>query len=331
MSAAAGLLVRAPHLAVTWQEDRPMLVDAATGNVFAVSAPVLEALRVAGEPAEPDRLAAAAGVDRSLVDGLAAARLLLPPGGLPAPDHWSTPELMVQRMAGGGGMRPDLDPDAMPPMRKGSWSPRVISLPDGPAVPGAPLDAVLAARRSRRRFAPGELGLAELGSLLRGAAGVQGSLPEDGVSFRPHPSGGGRHPLELTVVAYRVGGLEPGAYWFDAFDPALHELDPDPELLAQLPVELGSSLGLPRRCDAPAVLLVTAVFARTMWKYEGIGLGLVYRDTGCLLQTLHLVATALGLAATPAHLRREADFARWLGLDPMQESLTGCLAVGLPA
>ena len=286
-------------------------------------------LDAAGRADSPDGLAERAEVGRAVIDSLAAAGIVVPADELPAADHWSTHELIVQRTAGGGRARAGLDLTAMPPMRKGSWSGRVIELP-APAPPALGLAEALARRRSQRRFAAGPLELAELGSLLAGAAGVQSAEPADGVSFRPHASGGGRHPLEITVIAERVRGLERGVYWFDAFDRTLHERDVDLGRLDEVAAQLGGSLGLDHPCDAPAILLVTAVFARTLWKYEGLGLGLVYRDTGCLLQTLHLVTTGLGLAGSPAQLRGELVFSRWLGLDPNEEGLVGCFIAGRP-
>jgi SagB-type dehydrogenase family enzyme len=325
----AGTLLRSPYLALTWSGERLTLADALTGNVFAVSPEVVGVLDHAGSPVTADDLAERAATERSVIDLLAGAGILVPADGAPTPAHWSTHELIVQRLAGGGGARAGLDPAAMPPMRKGSWSATVIGLPD-PVAPALGLAEALARRRSRRSFDAAPLELSELASVLVGAAGVQRADPADGVSYRPHASGGGRHPLEITVIAGRVRGLERGVYWFDAFDRTLHERDVDLEMVDEVAADLGSGLGLDHPCDAPAVLLVMAVFARTLWKYQGIGLGLVYRDTGCLLQTLHLVTTGLGLAGSPAQLRREMELSRWLGLDPNEESLVGCFVLGRP-
>jgi SagB-type dehydrogenase family enzyme len=324
-------VVRSPHLALAWSGEQLLLTDGLTGNVFAVTPPVLRTLGLADRPVEPERLAETAAVSRAVVASLVEAGLLVTPDELRPPDHWSTYELIVQRMAGGGGARAGGDPDAAPPMRKGSWSGSVIGLPRDARLPAADFAAVLLGRRSQRGFAPRPLELADLAAVLVGAAGLQRSIAADGTSLRPHASAGGRHPLEITVVASAVRGLERGVYWFDAFDATLHEQDVDLEVLDELHRELGGSLGLGRPCEPPVVLLVTAVFARTLWKYDGIGLGLVYRDAGCLLQTLHLAATALGLAACPAHLRGELAFSRWLGLDPIEESLVGAFAMGRPA
>lgn len=42
---------------------------------------------------------------------------------------------------------------------------------------------------------------------------------------------------------------------------------------------------------------MAARFARTLWKYEGIGYANLLKDAGALLQTMYLVATAMGLAS----------------------------------
>ena len=76
------------------------------------------------------------------------------------------------------------------------------------------------------------------------------------------------------------------------------------------------------------MLLVTAVFARVMWKYEGIGPGLIDRNVGCLYQTIYLVATALGLGPCAIGAGDEAANASWLGLDPLVESQVGCVLIG---
>src|SRR6185295_9681685 len=49
--------------------------------------------------------------------------------------------------------------------------------------------------------------------------------------------------------------------------------------------------------DPPILIVVAARFARMFWKYEGIGYANVLKDAGGLLQTMYLVATAMGLAA----------------------------------
>jgi SagB-type dehydrogenase family enzyme len=312
--------IRAPHLCVTWNGRQQVLIDGVTGGVYKSSPELIQALERFSEAGEADDSA------RRLVDAG-----LLVPASAPRHESWSTFELVVQRMSGGGGQRARLPFDRMPPSSKPRDSVPAIPLPRPRRMSQARLGSLLRHRRSHREFASGDMPLARLGELLTTAAGVQRSVPMAGVSYRPHPSAGGRHPLEISVGALHVAGLEPHVYRFDPFEGSLHETPADPGRLSRLPDELGQALGSELPVEPAAVLLITAVFARTMWKYEHIGLSLIYKDTGALLQTLHLVAQALGLAGCAVHLRSEAEIATWLGLDPMEESLVATFAVGIPA
>jgi len=322
-------VVRAPHLAVTWGAGGQLLVDGLTGGVYRSSMELLRVLDLAGEPIEPDELEARAGVDGRLIGRLVDAGLLVPDTSR-RHERWSTFELVVQRMSGGGGRRANADHAQMPAARKPSDAPG-IELPAGRRAAAARLASVLRHRRSHREFGAGDLHLAELGEFLVRAAAVERGVPASGVSFRPHPSAGGRHPLEINVVALHVAGLARGVYRFDPFDRTLHELAVDARRLESLPDELGAALDSALPVDPAVVLLVTAVFDRVMWKYEGIGLSLIYKDAGALLQTCYLMAHGLGLAGCAIHLRREAAVATWLGLDPLEESLVTAFALGRPA
>jgi SagB-type dehydrogenase family enzyme len=326
--APSAVVSRPPHLAVTWNGDDLVVVDGLSGRVYKVGEPVVRALDMADQPIERADLAERSGLSERAIGSLVAAGLLLDEPSSQG-SHWSTFELIVQRQSGGGRVRPDLNWDLMPAPRKGSWEGDAVQLP--PCAPGDLSFAdVLSRRRSYREFGSEEMELAALGSLLQGAAGVQRSVPSMGISYRPHPSGGGRHPLETYVVALRVRDLPRRVYWFDPFDATLHPLEVDRTRLETLPDELGQAVDSALPVEPAAVLVVTAVFARTMWKYENVGLALVYKDTGCLLQTLSLTATSLGLAGCPVQLRGELATAAWLGLDPMEESLVGCFLVGMP-
>jgi SagB-type dehydrogenase family enzyme len=305
---------------MVWNGRQQVLIDGLTGGVYKASPELIRALDAFSEPAEADDSA------RSLVDAG-----LLVPASAPRHESWSTFELVVQRMSGGGGRRARQPIDQMPPPRKPPGSDPPIQLPRPRRVNQARLGSVLRHRRSHREFAAGDVPLARLGELLTTAAGVQRSVPMAGVSYRPHASAGGRHPLEITVGALHVTDLGRHVYRFDPFDHCLHRTAVDPRRLDRLPDELGQALDSELPVEPAAVLLITAVFARTMWKYGDIGLSLIYKDAGALLQTLHLVAQALGLAGCPVHLRGETEIATWLGLDPLQESLVACFVVGVPA
>jgi SagB-type dehydrogenase family enzyme len=114
-------------------------------------------------------------------------------------------------------------------------------------------------------------------------------------THRASPSGGARHSLEIFLFARNVDGLNQAAYYYDPFDHQLAFLAPWDDTLETLqerlvirPAMLSSS--------PQASLYITSVVRRVSWKYGAGSLALIYRDLGCLLQTMYLVATDLRLA-----------------------------------
>src|SRR4029077_18396672 len=83
---------------------------------------------------------------------------------------------------------------------------------------------------------------------------------------------------------------------------------------------------------AAALFIMTAVFARTMWKY---GRARAYRvvllETGHLCQTFCLTATRLGLAPFCTAALRDSLIERDLGIDGISESVLYVAGVGLVA
>jgi len=158
-----------------------------------------------------------------------------------------------------------------------------------------PLDDVLASRRSQRSFEP--MTLADLANVLVPAARVQSwwSAP-DGFSAtqRPTPSAGGRHPIDLVVIATTVKDLEPG-FWH--FDPYSCELVEDPAALSRgTAAVIRARAALEGGAEPAAAVFAIAHFERTLSRYPA-GSTLVLRDAGALLATMHLCAGAAGLAS----------------------------------
>jgi SagB-type dehydrogenase family enzyme len=154
---------------------------------------------------------------------------------------------------------------------------------------------VLAARRSQRSFTP--VTLRDLANVLVPAARVQTWWPApDGFTAteRPTPSAGGRHPIDLAIVANSVTELRPGLWHFD---PYTCELVEDAGGAAR------GSAAVTRLCGAlqggaepAAAIFAVAHFERTLNRYPG-GASLVLRDAGALLATMQLCAVARGLAS----------------------------------
>ncbi len=203
---------------------------------------------------------------------------------------------------------------------------RQILLPP-PKVSGE-FPQVLLSRRTWRRFSKRPVELPALATLLGLTWGVQRwfQLPTLGrVALKTAPSGGSLHPIEVYVLARRVRGLPPGLYHYAA---DRHRL----ELLKR-----GAS---PRQISdymagqwwygpASAIMLMTAVFGRTQWKYRTPrAYRTVLTETGHLCQTFCLVATWLGLAPFCSLALADSRIEQDLGLNGVEESVLYVAGVG---
>ena len=189
----------------------------------------------------------------------------------------------------------------------------------------------LHARRTHREFASGKVSLENVSKLLQTTWGVQGYFHAEVVGRLPYktsPSGGARHPGEVYLMALRVEGLERGIYHYQAED----------NRLARLPAKVSPRMASAYCADqsyfakAAALFIMTAVFARTMWKY---GRARAYRvvllETGHLCQTFCLTATRLGLAPFCTAALKDSLIESDLGLDGISESVLYIAGVGLVA
>lgn len=153
------------------------------------------------------------------------------------------------------------------------------------------LAQVLGRRRSQRAWAPPTL--ASLATLLvRCLRVADWTVAPDGylATHRPVPSAGGRHPIEIHVLAREVEDLEQGCWRFDALTCELVESETPCEPALR---ELGEVVGAN---PPPAALVAIAHLNRTLSRYP-TGLSLLWRDAGALLATLQLCATDTGLAS----------------------------------
>jgi SagB-type dehydrogenase family enzyme len=162
---------------------------------------------------------------------------------------------------------------------------QVIALPT-PCLSGSmTLEAALAQRRSVRAFSGEALTLEELGQLLWAAQGVT-----DAAGLRTAPSAGALYPLEVyALMAGKVYHYEP-----DRHQLAVHaEGDAQPGLYA-------AALRQEAVREAPVVIVIAAVYARTAQKYgEARGPRYVHLEAGHAAQNVLLQAVALDLGAVP--------------------------------
>jgi SagB-type dehydrogenase family enzyme len=189
--------------------------------------------------------------------------------------------------------------------------------------------AVLSKRRTHRRFSAEALSLDQLSVLLYYTWGVTGFTNDPLLGRLPlktSPSGGARHPEEVYLVALRVKGLAPGLYHYVSDRHSLESIS--------APVTANRAIdycaGQQWVGEAAAIFLLTAVFARTMWKYPvARTYRLVLAEAGHLCQTFCLVACSLGLGPFCTMALKDSLIERDLGLNGIDEGVLYVAGVGV--
>lgn len=169
-----------------------------------------------------------------------------------------------------------------------------IVLP-APSMPDKAFGELLGERHSCRRFKPEPLPLLSLSTLLHAGYGVLGSEEMEGeLLVRPVPSGGGLYPLELYVLVQNVESLAGGAWHYVPLGHRLEWVYEHP-----LPTLLTSEifLGQAYLANCAAIIFLTAVVQRSLWKYEERGYRYILLEAGHVAQNVNLCATALNLGS----------------------------------
>jgi SagB-type dehydrogenase family enzyme len=188
--------------------------------------------------------------------------------------------------------------------------------------------AVLERRRTVRNQAERPVTRAQLGELLFRAVGLRHAdlADRDQKEARPYPSGGAIYETEVYVLVHRCEGLEPGLYAYRLEEHALYRVEAREKELERL-LELAAA-GMVRTAFPQVMLLFTACFERMSWKYETMAYAAMLKHVGVIIQTLYLVATAMGLAPCALGSGAADVFARATGLDPLVEGSVGEFALG---
>jgi SagB-type dehydrogenase family enzyme len=169
-----------------------------------------------------------------------------------------------------------------PPSTRSTW----INLPPPTEQSLTSVEAALKARRSTREYSPSPLSLAEISQLLWAAQGI--NRPG---GYRTAPSAGALYPLEVYIISGNVDNLPAGVY---LYEPNGHTLE---HLLAGDFRKKLSQAALSQKAveQAPAVILISAVYDRTTKKYGERGRRYVHMEVGSAAQNIYLQAAALDI------------------------------------
>ena len=199
----------------------------------------------------------------------------------------------------------------------------VISLPSPQLEGESSLEETIAGRRSVRRYRREPLDLSQLCQILWAAQGITGSG-----RLRAVPSAGATYPLQVFVVVGRKSvivrepkqpptELQAGVYRYrvDSHSLDLHKA-------GELRPELArASLDQEFIIDAPADIVLCALYHRTSGRYGKRAERYVHMEVGHAGQNIHLQAVALGLATVEVGAFRDEEVREVLGLEEQVKPL----------
>lgn len=193
------------------------------------------------------------------------------------------------------------------------------SAPAGIALPAtAPAAAdwlaVLAKRRSVRRYASAPLPLEALAAVLARMAAIE----------RPQLSAA----VQVNLVVHHVAGLAPGAY---RYEPARHALVPQRVPPASRSVSRAAGLDQDVIGDAAVVFVLS--IDRAVFAADPLGPARGYRhafiEAGLVGERVYLEAGARGLAACGVGAFYDDEAAALVGVDPAREWVVHFAALGV--
>jgi SagB-type dehydrogenase family enzyme len=242
--------------------------------------------------------------------------------------HFATkdPKFELSEEGDAGGLRRIARLRPLPPRVKKYPRVAAVKMPRIEATTQFP--RVLLERRTWRGFSKKPVEMRKLSELLWLSFGVQGWAKIPGVgrlALGTSPSGGGMHPFEVYVLVRRVKGVDAGIYHYDAVQ---HRLERLREGLSKADIKTMLA-GQRWAAEAGFVVLLTAVFGRTQWKYEHArAYRVVLAEAGHLCQTFCLTATWLGLAPFCTMALADSRIERTLAIDGVNESVIYAAGAG---
>ncbi len=208
-----------------------------------------------------------------------------------------------------------------PPLYKSYPGLTRLSLPKAASPERPALDAI-----SGPAPADGELDLAGIAQLLHYSAGLirKRELAAAGeVHYRAAASAGALYPIELYLVCGELPGLAAGVYHYAPADNALTQLRS-----GDFRGNLAAAAADETLAATPAIVVCTAVFWRSAWKYRTRGYRYCFWDNGTVLANLLATANSLGHPARVLTGFIDKDVDALLGVDSEQEASTCLMALG---
>jgi len=163
-----------------------------------------------------------------------------------------------------------------------------IELPKPRQTSTISIEIALSRRRSIRSYKQDPVTLSEISQLLWAAQGITNP---DGL--RTAPSAGALYPMELYIIAGNIENLPTGIYKYQTGKHRLEKI-----LEGDKRAELRSAaLGQSPIQQAPATIIIAAVYERVTNKYGERGIRYVHMEAGHIAQNIYLQAEVLDIGA----------------------------------
>jgi len=174
--------------------------------------------------------------------------------------------------------------------------------------------------------ASGEFTLDALTRILFCADGLtrRASVGGEDYHFRAAPSAGALYPVEIYAALAETGEVEQGLYHFSPADLRLRGLRRGDwrGLIAR------AAAGRPALLQARAVLVLSAIFWRSAWKYRARAYRYCFWDAGTMLANLLAAAAAEGLSTELVTAFADPEIEALLGIDGEREGALCLVALG---
>lgn len=174
------------------------------------------------------------------------------------------------------------------------------------------IEQSLFGRQSIREYSPEPLTLQEISQLLWAAQGI--NRPG---GYRTSPSAGALYPLNVHLVSGEVVEIPAGVY---KYIPKQHALQPG--LQGDVRVQLSdAALSQEAVRNAPAVILISAVYERTTGKYGERGIRYVHMEVGTAAENVYLQAVSLDMGTVFIGAFYDDQVSQILNLEPQEKPL----------
>jgi SagB-type dehydrogenase family enzyme len=219
---------------------------------------------------------------------------------------------------GGGG----LDWRNQPDLYKVYPKSKKIRLATPESLMKVSLDKVLKKRKSIRNFSEKPVNKEQLSYLLWASTGIQ--REERGFNYRTAPSAGALYPIETYLVVNRINEIPKGIYHYSIKDHVLEELK-----TGDFGIDISHSALEQDMCKYASVVIIwTAIFIRSKWKYGERAYRYIYLDAGHIAENLALASTSLGLGSCQIAALFDDEINELLGVDGKEESVIYMSVVG---